>query len=59
MLILGFTVVGDSPSVREGIQIDYSAGHEEFTARFESRVVTCPPPLDESRCSQLYPADTD
>lgn len=57
MLILGFQVSGDEPSVRDGIRIDYTADDIQYTAVFESRVVVCPRPLTEAKCSARFPAN--
>jgi len=42
MLILGFEVDGDTPHVREGFRIDYTAGDVAYTTVFDSRIVLCP-----------------
>lgn len=59
MLILGFRVTQDDHHyVREGFRIDYSAGEVDYTTAFDSRIVLCPRPMTEDRCSELFPAQS-
>ena len=55
MLILGYRVVANKVDRREAIVVDYSVDGTAYRATFPARLVVCPPPLTDTRCSEKYP----
>lgn len=49
-LVLGYRVVGDTPAVRDGIEVTYEVEGERYRRFLEAQLVYCGPTLTRSEC---------